>query len=143
MDSKGPPAWAEYSSGLGSIALRNVAGPESDQLVVCEGDEQYTEGGDRSIRFPGKGLVVAGEVLPGSTQRVMIVVRSWSTMENIGPTRRWSFNPIPGEGFSTCRGSYERVNTTGLDSGPLVVHDREHRTNSTVVVQHSSQGRVQ
>ncbi|GMN61518.1 hypothetical protein TIFTF001_030617 [Ficus carica] len=114
-DSKRPRARAEYSSGLGSVARSGVAGLESDQLVVREGEEQYTGGGGRSIRFPGKGSVVAGEVLLGT---------------------------VPGEGFSSCRGSSARVNTKGLDSGPLMVHDGEHRTNSIVVVQHSSRGRV-
>ncbi|GMN41637.1 hypothetical protein TIFTF001_010867 [Ficus carica] len=54
-DSKGPRARAEYNSGPRSVAWSGVAGPESDQLVVCEGEEQYTGGGGRSIRFLGKG----------------------------------------------------------------------------------------
>ncbi|GMN75416.1 hypothetical protein TIFTF001_056609 [Ficus carica] len=45
------------------------------------------------------------------------------------------------EGFSSCRGSSALVNTKGLNSGPLVVHNGEQRTNSMVVVQHSSRGR--
>ncbi|GMN18842.1 hypothetical protein TIFTF001_049865 [Ficus carica] len=84
--------------------------------------------------------IVPGEVLPRSTQRAPIVVRSWSMMESIGPTQWWSFNIVPGEGFSSCWGSSARVNTKGPDSGPLMVHDGEHRTNSMVVVQHSSRG---
>ena len=49
MDSKGPRTRAEYSNGPGSVARSGVVGPESDQLVVREGEEQYTGGGDRSI----------------------------------------------------------------------------------------------
>ncbi|GMN38730.1 hypothetical protein TIFTF001_007959 [Ficus carica] len=45
------------------------------------------------------------------------------------------------EGFSSYRESSARVSTKGLDSGPLVVHNGEHQTNSMVVIRHSSQGR--
>ncbi|GMN61515.1 hypothetical protein TIFTF001_030600 [Ficus carica] len=134
-------AMVKYSSDPGSVAWSGVAGPKSDQLVVRKGDEQYTGDGGRSIRFPGKGSIVVGEVLPGSTQWVSIVVRSWSTTENIRLTRWWSFKTVPGEGFSSYRGNSARVNTKSLDSGPLVAHDGEHRTNLMVVVQHNSRGR--
>ncbi|GMN58961.1 hypothetical protein TIFTF001_028060 [Ficus carica] len=91
-------------------------------------------------RFPGKGSIVAEEVLLGSTQRAPIVVRLWSKTENIRPTRWLSFSIVPGEGFNSCRGSSARVNTKGLNSGPLVVHDGEHQTNLMVVVQLYSRG---
>ena len=39
VDSKGPRAWAEYSSGPGSVVRSGVAGPENDHLVIREGEE--------------------------------------------------------------------------------------------------------
>ncbi|GMN66982.1 hypothetical protein TIFTF001_036050 [Ficus carica] len=45
----------------GSVAKSGVAGSESDQLVVREGEEQYIRGDGRSILFLRKGSVVAGD----------------------------------------------------------------------------------
>ncbi|GMN27654.1 hypothetical protein TIFTF001_001749 [Ficus carica] len=89
-DSKGPRARAEYSSGSGSVARSGVVDPESDQLVwSARGPRRRTSDqldGGRLAQFLGKGSIVTGEVLSRSTNRVSIVVRSWSTTENIGPT---------------------------------------------------------
>ena len=48
MDNKWPRARVEYNSSPGSVAWSSVMGPESDQLMIREGEEQYTGGGGRS-----------------------------------------------------------------------------------------------
>ncbi|GMN41636.1 hypothetical protein TIFTF001_010866 [Ficus carica] len=90
-------------SSRGSFARVNTKGLDSG---VCSWSTTENIGPTQWWSFstvPEEGLVVAGEVLPGSTQKVSIVVCLWSTTENIGPTRWWSFNPVTGEGLVVAR----------------------------------------